>query len=453
MPSILENKQALQDLRNDMEVETKKGHDMLKDNAATLEMITAQSDKLDLLEAKATLIQRDIEREESDGRKDTESAAKNQKPKSMFSCAGEYFKAVHDSDAPGGLRDKRLSRVVDAATGGSEGTNADGGYLVPPEYADGIIDLVEGESVLFPQARRVQIAGNRLIEMYLNETDRKDPVTGSRHGGILAYWKGEAAQYEAVKAAFGERTTNLHKLTAYCPVTEELLEDYPAMEGVLNDLVGREFGFKADDAILNGTGNGMPLGILATHSSNTAQNNAALVTIAKEVGQAANTIVTENILKMHNALIASKRKNACWYINQDLEMVLMKLLMNIGSISSTGAGAVEGIAGSIGMPIYTPPGAYGNAEARLLNIPVKPIEHCAELGDKGDIVLMDASQYLVIERSGIMRQSSMHVRFDYDETVFKFSWRLGGRPDWMKAITAYKGNTARSPYIALANRA
>ncbi|MEG2702026.1 MAG: phage major capsid protein, partial [Clostridia bacterium] len=90
----------------------------------------------------------------------------------------------------------------------------------PPEYADGIIDLVEGESVLFPQARRVQIAGNRLIEMYLNETDRKDPVTGSRHGGILAYWKGEAAQYEAVKAAFGERTTNLHKLTAYCPVTE-----------------------------------------------------------------------------------------------------------------------------------------------------------------------------------------------------------------------------------------
>lgn len=66
---------------------------------------------------------------------------------------------------------------------------------------------------------------------------------------------------------------------------------------------------------------------------------------------------------------------------------------------------------------------------------------------------MDASQYLWIERTGITRQSSMHVRFDYDETVFKFTWRAGGRPDWMNKIEAYKGTTARSPYVCLAERA
>ena len=65
---------------------------------------------------------------------------------------------------------------------------------------------------------------------------------------------------------------------------------------------------------------------------------------------------------------------------------------------------------------------------------------------------MDATQYLVVERRGVTRQSSMHIRFDYDETVFKFSWRLGGRPDWGSAITPYKGTTARSPYVALATR-
>lgn len=47
----------------------------------------------------------------------------------------------------------------------------------------------------------------------------------------------------------------------------------------------------------------------------------------------------------------------------------------------------------------------------------------------------------------------MHIRFDYDETVFKFSWRVGGRPDWDSTITPYKGTTARSPYVALATRA
>ena len=47
------------------------------------------------------------------------------------------------------------------------------------------------------------------------------------------------------------------------------------------------------------------------------------------------------VLKMYNALIASNRGKAVWYINQDLEIVLMQLLMQVGSVSSTGASAVD----------------------------------------------------------------------------------------------------------------
>lgn len=134
-------------------------------------------------------------------------------------------------------------------------------------------------------------------------------------------------------------------------------------------------------------------------------------------------------------------------------MQLIRLLTPTGSFSSTGEAAVEKISGSMGMPLYAWPGQYGNADGMLFGIPVKPIEQCAALGSKGDIVLMDASQYLIVERSGVTRQASMHIRFDYDETVFKFSWRVGGRPDWDSTITPYKGTTARSPYVALAGRA
>lgn len=453
MATILETKQALSDIRNELRKEQQRGVDLARNPDATLDEVTAQSALLDTLQAREALLMRDLERQESEGRNRAENGMQDRKPGSSFGCMGEFLKSVRDACTPGTSADRRLFRVADTATGANEGTGADGGYLVPPEYADGIIDLVRGESVLYPQARKVPISGNRLIEMYLAESSRKDPSSGSRHGGVLAYWKGEADQYDAVKAQFGERTTNLQKLTAYCPVTEELLEDYPAMEATINDLVGREFAFKADDAMLNGTGNLMPLGILATNSGTPAQNNGALVTIDKESGQTAKTLMFENIIKMYNALIAQNRSNAAWYINQDLEILLMQLTMPTGSIKSTGDSAVEKIVGQSGAPVYLPAGAYGNAEARLFNLPVRPIEQCGALGEKGDIVLMDASQYLWIERTGITRQSSMHVRFDYDETVFKFTWRAGGRPDWMNKIEAYKGTTARSPYVCLAERA
>ena len=447
MGSIIEMKQQLTDLGHELEQATKKGYEMARDPKTEIEDLRKQSDMIDNLQVRMALIKQDMERAEG-------AAPQNLKPTDAakprnggFGSLGEFMNAVHEADVPGGMRDKRLARVSDAATGQNETTGADGGYLVPPEYADGILDLVKDESVIYPQARRVQINGNRLIEIYLNETNRKDPSTGSRHGGVLAYWKGEADQYTAAKAAFAERTTNLSKLTAYCPVTEELLQDYAAIEGTLNDLVGREFAFKIDDAMFNGSGaNNIPLGILTTGTGSNP-NNAALVTIAKESGQAAATVNVQNILKMYNALIAQQRGKAKWYINQDLEIVLMQIMLQTGSITGTDA------TGSWGMPLYTPPGAYGNANATMLGLPVECNEHCAALGSVGDIVLADMSQYLIIERAGVTKQSSIHVRFDYDETVFKFTWRVGGRPDWMSAIEAYKGSTARSPYVCLAERA
>lgn len=447
MGSIIEMKQQLTDLGHELEQATKKGYEMARDPKTEIEDLRKQSDMIDSLQVRMALIKQDMERAEG-------AAPQNLKPTDAakprnggFTSLGEFMNAVHEADVPGGLRDKRLTRVSDAATGQNETTGADGGYLVPPEYADGILDLVKDESVIYPQARRVQINGNRLIEIYLNETNRKDPSTGSRHGGVLAYWKGEADQYTAAKAAFAERTTNLSKLTAYCPVTEELLQDYAAIEGILNDLVGREFAFKIDDAMFNGSGaSNIPLGILTTGTGSNP-NNAALVTIAKESGQAAATVNVQNILKMYNALIAQQRGKAKWYINQDLEIVLMQIMLQTGSITG------EGTTGSWGMPLYTPPGAYGNANATMLGLPVECNEHCAALGSVGDIVLADMSQYLIIERAGVTKQSSIHVRFDYDETVFKFTWRVGGRPDWMSSVEAYKGSTKRSPYVALAARA
>ena len=64
--------------------------------------------------------------------------------------------------------------------------------------------------------------------------------------------------------------------------TEELLADQTAMQDITTQGFGEEFAFMIDDAIINGVGAGMPLGV---------RNCGALVSQAKETGQDATTVV------------------------------------------------------------------------------------------------------------------------------------------------------------------
>lgn len=434
--NIIQMKQAIKDIRTELAAEIDKGMEMAKNRATTLESIKAQSAKVDDLQIREALLVQALNTAEG---KENPLQSKKLGQNGGFRSLGEFASAVHNACTLNGTVDSRLVR--NDASGANETTGADGGYLVPPDYAAGVIDLIQEQSILLPQARRVTIAGNRLIEAYLVESKRDD---GHRHGGVLAYWKGEAQQYKASKPTFGERMTQLDKLTAICPVTEELLMDEPAIESTLDTKVAQEFAWKADAAIFGGSGSGsMPLGMVMPTT------NAALVTVDKESGQAAGTVNVQNILKMWNRMPAQCRANAKWYINQDLELQLMQLMMGTDTVATSDSGVTV----SFGGPLWLPAGAYGNENGKLLGRDVIPLEQAAAVGAVGDIAFLDATQYLIVERAGINKQTSMHMYFDTDEVAFKFSWRVGGRPDWMTAITGANSTIARSPYVALAARA
>lgn len=363
-----------------------------------------------------------------------------------FKGAGDFFSCVAKASGVNPVIDPRLAeymQVKSAATGQNITTDADGGYLIPPDYSDELVKHVESESVLLPEVQHVPISGNRLIVNEVDEESRKDTANGvkGRNGGILSYWKGEAAEYTASQMKFKQKQTDLGKLTGLCYATEEMLEDLPAMGAIIDQAFSDEFAFKCDDAILSGTGTNMPLGVLDS-------GNASLVTIAKESGQAAATIVMNNILKMFNAMPAKHRSRAKWYINQDLEIALYVMLM------STGSTVAEGLTVANGVPIFVPAGGMASApNGLLLGRPIVPIEQCEALGSKGDILFADMSQYRWIDKGGMNGQTSIHVRFLYDETAFKFTYRAGGKPTWSNTIEAYKGTTQRSPFVTLAARA
>ena len=104
-------------------------------------------------------------------------------------------------------------------------------------------------------------------------------------------------------------------------------------------------------------------------------------------------------------------------------------------------------------PVYIPAGGLSEQPyGTLFGRPVITLEQCSEVGEIGDIILADIGQYLLIDKGGINATSSIHVRFLYDENVFRFIYRVDGQPVWSKALQPYKGSATVSPFVALAKR-
>jgi HK97 family phage major capsid protein len=219
------------------------------------------------------------------------------------------------------------------------------------------------------------------------------------------------------------------QLAVMCYGTDKLLKNAQAVEQWLTRAAVDEINFLVGDSIINGTGAGQPLGVL---------NGTCLIPVVKETGQAAATILYANIVKMFARLHARSRAGAVWYINQDCEPSLQQMTMNVG----TG-----------GVPVYLPPGGLSASPyATLFGRPVVPLEYCATLGTVGDIILADMKAYAVGLRGGVDSAMSMHLRFDYNETAFRFLFEVDGQPWLASAITPYKGTNTTSPFVALATR-
>lgn len=338
-----------------------------------------------------------------------------------FASFGEQLMAAYRAATPGGKVDERLT--TRAASGLNESTPSDGGFLVQQDFVTELLKRTYETGILASKVKKIPISTNA-NGMKINAIDEDSRANGSRWGGVQTYWEGEADEITASKPKFRQMELSLKKLTGLCYATDELLQDAAALEAVIRQAFAEEFGFKIDDAILSGSGEGEPLGIL---------NSGAIVTVAKEASQT-DTITVENLIKMWNRLWSRSRANAVWYINQELEPYLYTL--KIGD-----------------KPVYIPAGGLSEKPyGTLFGRPVVPIEQCSAAGEVGDIILADIGQYLLIDKGGIKSASSLHVRFLYDENVFRFIYRVDGKPIWTKPLTPYKGSATVSPFVTLAKR-
>jgi len=351
----------------------------------------------------------------------------------IFGSVGGYFQAVHKSknEAEYGEKLAKLNsevlKIANAA-GMNESTPADGGVLVGTDVSTVLLAKAYETGKLVSKAFKLSISqgANALSLPVLDETSR---VNGSRYGGIQMYWQGEADKMLGTKPKMGTVDMKLKDLNGLVYVTNDLLDDASALESWIMKKFPEEAGFKLDDAIINGTGAGMPLGI---------SKSGALSKVTKEVGQVSKTILAENIIKM-DARFNGNPSTSVWVINRDTLPQVVTMSIAIGTS---------------GVLVYMPPtGISGNIYGTLFGIPVVPIEQCETLGTAGDIQLIDMSQYIMADKGSLKIASSMHVRFEYNEMAFRFTYRADGQPEKNKPLTPFKGADTLSPYVALETRA
>jgi len=347
----------------------------------------------------------------------------------VYASFGEQLRDVANASRPGGDT-RAIDRLmkVQASSGSNEAIPSDGGFLIQPSFSYELLKKSVQVSVLQPRCMNMGVSTNS-NSITLPLVDESSRANGSRWGGIQSYWTTEGEKLTGSKPKIRSQTLELNKLTGLCYASDELLQDSAVAGQVISNGFASELAFKTDDAIINGNGAGMPMGIL---------NSPALVVVPKQAGQTAKTILFENIVDMYSRLVASSDANAVWLINKDVLPQLFTMVL---------------AAGTGGVPVFMPAGgASGQPFMTLFGKQVIPIEQAHTLGTVGDILLVNLNEYLWVDK-GIQQASSIHVRFEYMEQVFRFSKRCDGQPLWNLPLTPYKGANTLSPFVALATRA
>ena len=326
----------------------------------------------------------------------------------MYKSFTDFLRDVHAA----GLG--RRNAYVRLKTAGhlEEGQDSMGGFTVPTEFYDEIMNVALEESIVRPRARVIPCGSNAIGIPTIVDTTHASTV----FGGFSAAWKGEAVARTADDIAIGQLGLKMKELTGFCYTSERLLADSGGLcESLLRQAFGEAVAYYADDAYINGTGVFRPMGIL---------NAPCTITRAKETSQAAATLQIENVFGMASRLLPQCHRKAVWLAHPDT-------LPQWGSLMADMR--------------YNGPGFY------ILGKEVIWTEKCATLGTKGDVYLVDFSKYVIAD-GGLVVSTSKHYQFVSNEIAWRFVLKTDGQPILASAITPKNGTTTLSPFVVLAAR-
>jgi HK97 family phage major capsid protein len=334
-------------------------------------------------------------------------------------CFGDWL--LHVARQDDAYLEKSYGSVrTKAALAESSGTA--GGYVVPPEFYEQLMELVAEDAVMRRGAFVQPMAGATLLFPYLDVTTVQSAGTSPFFGGVLMQWTEEAQNRTETEPQFKQMELKAHELSGYAVSSNVLLQDAAfGLERFLMRLFSQAIAWYEDYAFLQGNGVGKPLGVL---------NAKAAISVTRNTG---NSFKYVDAATMMSRLLPSSQRKAFWAMHPYVLAQLVQL--------ADAANRVVWVP-SIG-------GAQDRIPGTLFGLPVRFTEKLPALGTKGDVMLIDPSLYVIGDRMQIEIAASEHVNFLKNQMTWRVVERVDGQPWLDNAITLQDGASTVSPFVVL----
>lgn len=315
-----------------------------------------------------------------------------------------YFKDV--MNARQGDR-KSWEKLTDAKAM-VENDDASGGFLVPEETLGGLRPLRDQLSVVRGLVNVVSVSGDSVRFM-------------SQTSGLLAGWVAELAEKPLSDMTFGEVTASVFTAAGMSVASNQLLADakWSVDQLIFTDLAKR-LNTVEEVAIINGTGDGQPRGILNTpgvDAKELSSSNKDPLDLLDAIVDAIGEVYTDH-LQAPTAILMHPRVWAK-IIKARETTSPSTYLVGPGS-SAWGRRANDPIPGLAASP--SPVGElFGVPVYCSANVPT----NLGSGADETAVIVGDFSEALILDRQGITTDTSEHVFFTSNQTIFRAEERMG----------------------------
>jgi len=334
-----------------------------------------------------------------------------------FGNSSDFFSLIWHNRSRDASAQAKLHRVRNAF---SSTVPSEGGFLIPEQLRSELLRVSLETAIVRPRARVIPMETLRVPFPAIDSTSNVSSV----YGGIVGYWTEEGAALTASQASFGRIVLDAKKLTAYTEVPNELISDsITSFQAFIDEIFPEALGFYEDDAFINGSGVGMPLGF---------RNGSAVITVTEN---AANLIKFEDVVAMYSRMLPGSLSRAVWIASIDTFPQLAAMVV-------PGGAAPNAVWLSNGQVIDSPP-------MTIFGRPVFFTEKVPKLGTTGALSFVDFGFYLIGDRQVMSAMSSPHFKFQNDQTAYRIIERVDGRPWLNSAITPKNTGPTLSPFVTL----
>lgn len=307
-------------------------------------------------------------------------------------------------------------------SGGSIGTGA--AYMPEPTVTEAVFIPAESSDIL-SRCTKIPMTSN---SVEIPAWKIPDFSAGDSEGDLSASWGGEGTEHLDQAAKTRRVTLTAHQCSVYTRASLELAQDARNFFGMTTKIMLEATSRQWEKRVVGplGTGVGGPLSI-GIHDSR--------VVVDKEDDQSADTFTWGNVSAMWSSMYGACRKNAIWIFHDSLIPSLLSMAV---------------VAGLGGSAAWSP----ANGEAPFLTLLGRPVvfsQFASKLGDEGDAILVDLSQYAFGIRLEGMFETSNAPSWHTGEYSFRLITRVDGRPLWDRAIVDAQGES-RSWCVTLAAR-